>query len=49
MLVGGISNSGLKSKWIIFKEELRAFKINNIFVNPVSFFFYKLKKVKQFF
>ena len=49
MLVGGISNSGFKSKWIIFKEELRAFKINNISINPVLFFFYKLKKVKQFF
>lgn len=49
MLVGGISNSGLKSKLTIFKEELRAFKINNIYINPVLFFFYKLKKVKQFF
>jgi glycosyltransferase involved in cell wall biosynthesis len=49
MLVGGISNSGLKSKLTIFKEELRAFKINNISINPVLFFFYKLKKVKQFF
>ncbi|MDA9892364.1 glycosyltransferase [Flavobacteriaceae bacterium] len=49
MLVGGISNNGLKSKWTIFKEELRAFKINNISVNPVFFFFYKLKKLKQFF
>ena len=49
MLVGGISNSGLKSKWTIFKEELRAFKINNISVNPFLFFLYKLKKVKQFF
>ena len=49
MLVGGISNSGLKSKWIIFKEELRAFNVNNISVNPVLFFYYKLKKVKQFF
>ena len=49
MLVGGISNSGLKSKWIIFKEDLRAFKINNISVNPVLFFLYKLKKLKQFF
>ena len=49
MLVGGISNSGLKSKWIIFKEELRAFEINNISVNPFLFFFYKLKKLKQFF
>ena len=49
MLVGGISNSGLKSKLTIFKEELRAFKINNISVNHVLFFLYKLKKVKQFF
>ena len=49
MLIGGISNSGLKSKLTIFKEELRAFKINNISVNPVLFFLYKLKKVKQFF
>lgn len=49
MLVGGISNSGVKSKLTIFKEELRAFKINNIYINPVLFFFYKLKKVKQFF
>ena len=49
MLVGGISNSGLKSKLIIFKEELRAFKTNNIFVNPVMFFLHKLKKLKQFF
>jgi len=49
MLVGGISNSGLKSKWTIFKEELRAFKINNISVNPFLFFLYKLKKLKQFF
>jgi len=49
MLVGGISNSGLKSKLTIFKEELRALKINDISVNPILFFFYKLKKVKQFF
>ena len=49
MLVGGISNSALKSKWIIFKEDLRALKINNISVNPVLFFLYKLKKLKQFF
>ena len=49
MLVGGISNSALKSKWIIFKEDLRAFKINNISVNPVLFFLYKFKKLKQFF
>ena len=48
MLVGGISNSGFKSKWTIYKEELRAFKINNIFVNPLSFFLFKLKKIKQY-
>ena len=48
MLVGGISNSGLKSKWIIYKEELRALKINNIIVNPLSFFLFKLKKINQY-
>ena len=49
MLVGGISNSGLKSKWTIYKEELRAFKINKVYVNPILFFLFKLKKLKQFF
>ena len=49
MLVGGISNSGLKSKWTIYKEELRAFKIHGIKVNPLLFFLHKLKKVAQFF
>jgi len=48
MLIGGISNSGLKSKWTIYKEELRAFRINEISINPVIFFLYKLKKLKQF-
>jgi len=49
MLIGGISNSGLKSKWTIYKEELRAFKINKVYVNPIIFFLCKLKKLKQFF
>jgi len=49
MLIGGISNSGLKSKWTIYKEELRAFKINKVYVNPLIFFICKLKKLKQFF
>ena len=49
MLVGGISNNGLKSKWIIYKEELRAFKVNKVYVNPIIFFLYKLKKLNQFF
>ena len=47
MLVGGISNSSLKSKWTIYKEELRAFKINNVSVNPILVFLYKLKKIKS--
>lgn len=49
MLIGGISNSGLKSKWTVYKEELRAFKINKVYVNSIVFFIYKLKKLKQFF
>ena len=48
MLVGGVSNNGLKSKWTIFKEELRALKLNEIKINPFSFIFYKLIKIKQF-
>ena len=48
MLVGGISNSGLKSKWTIYKEELRALKINHIKVNPFFFLINKLNKLKQF-
>tara|TARA_B100000780_G_C20999329_1_gene399797 strand:- start:7 stop:753 length:747 start_codon:yes stop_codon:yes gene_type:complete len=48
MLVGGISNNGISSKLIIFKEELKAFKINNIPINPVLFFLHKIKKLKQF-
>ena len=49
MLVGGISNRDLLSKWIIFKEELRAFKINKIKVNPIQFIVFKLQKLNQFF
>jgi glycosyltransferase len=48
MLIGGISNSGLKSKWTIYKEELRAFKISKIPINPVLFLLHKIKKLKQF-
>ena len=48
MLIGGISNSGLKSKWINHKEDLRAFRINNISINPSLFFLYKFRKLKQF-
>jgi glycosyltransferase involved in cell wall biosynthesis len=48
MLVGGISNNGLRSKLIIYKEELRAFKLNRIEVNSILFLIYKLKKIVQF-
>ena len=48
MLVGGISNRGLKSKWTIFKEQLRAFKTNKTSINSLLFFLYKFKKLKQF-
>ena len=48
MLIGGISNSGLKSKLIIYKEELKAFKINKVDISKFKFFIYKLKKIKQF-
>ena len=49
MLVGGISNSGLKSKLIIYKEEITAFKLNEIYVNSFFFLVYKVKKIIQFF
>ena len=48
MLVGGISNSGLSSKFTILKEELRAFKINERSINPILFLLHKIKKLKQF-
>lgn len=49
MLVGGISNNGLKSKWIIYREELKAFKLNGINVNSVLFLIYKFTKITQFY
>ena len=48
MLAGGISNNGISSKWTIYKEELRAFKINKIPINPILFLLHKIKKFKQF-
>lgn len=48
MLAGGVSNNGLKSKLVIYKEELRSFKLNNINVNSIIFLLYKLKKITQF-
>ena len=48
MKTGGISNQGLKSKWIILKEEIRSFKMNQIKFNLLIFMFYKLKKLTAF-
>lgn len=48
MLVGGISNNGIRSKWTIYKEELKALEINKNKVNPLSFLFFKFKKITQF-
>ena len=49
MLTGGISNNGLNSKFIIYKEELRAFKLHKIRINRLKFLLHKFKKFKQFF
>ena len=48
MKVGGISNSGIKNKLIILKEEFKAFKENEIKINKLKYMIYKLKKLKEF-
>ena len=48
MKVGGASNSGLKSKLHILKEEFRAFNQNEIKVNKLSYILHKTKKIKEF-
>ena len=48
MKVGGASNSGIKSKIDILKEELRAFKENDISINKLSYILHKAKKIKEF-
>ena len=48
MKVGGASNSGIKSKINILKEELRAFKENNFKINKLSYILNKAKKLKEF-
>jgi len=48
MKVGGASNNGLKSKLDILKEEFRAFDLNEIDVNKLSYIFHKAKKIKEF-
>ena len=48
MKAGGISNSGLRSKLKILKEEFKAFEINNIKVNKLLYILKKAKKIKEF-
>ena len=48
MKVGGASNSGIKSKIDILKEEFRAFEKNEININKLSYIFHKAKKLKEF-
>ena len=45
---GGISNNGLISKWIIFKEVIRAHHENNLKINIFLYALSKVKKLKQF-
>ena len=49
MKIGGVSNSSIKSKMDILKEEFRAFKQNKISVNKLSYIFHKALKIKEFF
>jgi glycosyltransferase involved in cell wall biosynthesis len=48
MQSGGISNSGLKSSYIIVKEMIMAFSENNLNLNILKYLFYKFLKIKQF-
>lgn len=49
MKVGGVSNSGMKSKIKILQEEFRAFQNNQIKINKLNYIFYKAMKIKEFF
>lgn len=48
MKVGGASNSGLKSKIDILREEFRALKENDIPINKLSYILNKAKKLNEF-
>ena len=48
MKAGGISNSGLKSKFKILNEEFRSFRLNKIKFNKIFYLFYKFTKIKEF-
>ena len=47
MMDGGVSGGSIKAKYDILNEEFRAFQQNQISINKVSYFFNKLKKLKE--
>lgn len=49
MLIGGISNRGVKNKIKILQEEFGAFQINEIKINKLKFIFHKALKIREFF
>ena len=48
MKIGGVSNSSIKNKIEILREEFRAFKENNLKINKLFYLFHKAKKLKEF-
>lgn len=48
MAIGGVSNQGLKSLWIIIKEMKRSFYENNRRLNLPKYLFFKLLKLREF-
>ena len=48
MQAGGISNSGIRSKIKILKEQFKAFETNNIEINRLMYTLKKIKKIKEF-
>jgi glycosyltransferase involved in cell wall biosynthesis len=48
MLTGGISNKGIKSKLIVFVEQIEALKLNGIEINFLNILLFKTKKITQY-
>ena len=48
MLTGGISNKGIKSKWIVLVEQIRALRLNGIEVNFLYLLLFKTKKITEY-
>ena len=50
MRMGGTTNQNLKNIWLQNKEILNSFYKNGLYINPISFFIYKIiSRLKQFF